>query len=307
MNIPLRTQRRLYNYYVYLPDSFTRRYFQAEAEASPSLRELGADVSAKVANADIALNRLIRRNLYIYFLAYVIYVGVIALVASRNLDPIALSISTVIGAVIFVALIIGLRLRLIRSSAEYYAIIKLFFFVSFLERNAAEWSDSRFRWRVVERLERIARKVEQIPLASRSVAPDVKEETLRLSRSKAQAIRQLELWAIRPAGFIFTDLVHQLVLDLKLIAESRWYDLPEASDFKIIRSRWIFILRIGSAAIIIGGAIFLLAFAAKAGPAVSIIGLILLGIALALLNSAGISTTVIDQYLQTGSKVISRK
>ena len=54
---------------------------------------------------------------------------------------------------------------------------------------------------------------------------------------------------------------------------------------KIIRSRWIFILRIGSAAIIIGGAIFLLAFAAKAGPAVSIIGLILLGIALALLTA----------------------
>jgi len=108
-------------------------------------------------------------------------------------------------------------------------------------------------------------------------------------------------------AFTFTDLVHLLVLDLNLMVENRWYDLPEANGFKPQRPRWLFILTIGMAILIIGAAIFVVAFAAKTGPVASIIGLILAAIALALLNSAGVSTSLIDQYLQTGSKIIPGK
>jgi VIT1/CCC1 family predicted Fe2+/Mn2+ transporter len=89
--------------------------------------------------------------------------------------------------------------------------------------------------------------------------------------------------------------------------EGRWYDLPEGDGSRIRRSKWVVASMIAIALIVIGAAIFLVAFAAKTNPAASIIGLILAAISLALLNNAGIPIGIVDQYLQTGNKVISGK
>lgn len=100
---------------------------------------------------------------------------------------------------------------------------------------------------------------------------------------------------MRPMAFTFTDLIHQLTLDLNLMIEGQWYNLPEASDVNIKRPRWLFALTISAAIIIIGAAIFLVAFAAKTSPAASIVGLILAAVSLALFNSIGIPVGLIDQ------------
>jgi hypothetical protein len=308
MNAPLRMQRWLYKRYNnYLPKSFIKSYIRIEAEASPSLSALQPDISIKVSDASIAINRTFRRYGLILLAVYLVYATLTVLGAARQVNPDAIFIFVIIGGAFMAVLAFAFRWKVARSTAEYQVITRFFFAICFLERNAIRWQDSRFRWHVAKRMEYIARKVEQIPLASRSLAPNVRKEAFRLGMAKAQAIRQLELWAVRPMAFTFTDLAHQLVSDLNLMVENRWYDLPEANDFKVQRPRWFFILTIGAAVIIIGAAIFLVAYAAKTGPVASVIGLILVAIALALLNNVGISTSLIDQYLQTGSKVIPGK
>jgi hypothetical protein len=237
----------------------------------------------------------------------IVYIAGFILVTLRHIRTQVLLISVIIAGAFFYVVVLGLFWWVYRSTQEYQAALRLFFTICFLEEKASEWPCSRFRWQVARRLEGVARRVEQIPLASRSLTPSVKQEAFRLSRSKAQAIRKLELWAIRPAAFTFTDLLQQLTSDLGVIVENRWYDLPEEEGFKTERPRWLYVLQISGGILIIGAAIFLTAFAAKIGPAASILTLILFAVAIGLLNSAGISTGVIDRYIQTGSKVMSGK
>lgn len=308
MNIPLQIRRRLYRRFdVYLPNSFIRTYFQMEVETSQSLQALGPDIGLKVANSDARVNSVFRSNSIIIVTTYLIYAAIALWGVWTQTDLNWVLSFTIAGGALLAAVFLLLRWRANRLTTEDLATVILFFTITILENNAASWPDSSFRWQIARRIERIARRVELIPLAAKSLAPDIKEETLRLGRAKAQAIRQLELWVIRPMAFTFTDLICQLTSDLNLMVEGRWHDLPEANGFKIERPKWVLALIIGAAVIVAGGAIFLVAFAAKTSPAASIIGLILAGAALALLNNVGISTGLIDQYLQTGSKIISSK
>lgn len=278
-----------------------------EVETSPSLQALGPDIGLKVAKSDAHLNHAFRRNIVILLVAYIIYATIVVLSVQKHANFNWIFGFIIGGGVLVVALVLGLRWKAGRLTTEDSAILHLFFVIAVLENSAAYWSNSGFRWHIAKRIEQIARRIELIPLAAKSLAPDIEEETIKLGRAKAQAIRQLEFWTIRPMAFTFTDLIHQLTLDLSLMIEGRWHDLPEASGFKIERPRWLLVMIIGTAIIIIGGAIFLVAFAAKTSPAASIVGLILAGAALALLNNAGIPTGLIDQYLQTGSKIVPNK
>jgi hypothetical protein len=306
MKIPLRMQRILWRFNVYLPKAFTESYMRNRVTASPSLQALGTNISSKVARFQIMLTVRLKRILLVYVVIYAAFAAVVITVRHTHQHSL-FYIIYITGSILIYAIFLGLFWRLYRSSQENYAVVRLFFTICFLEENASKWPGSKFRWHVAHRLEGVARSIEQIPLASKSLTPRVKQEAFRLSRSKAHAVRKLELWAIRPMAFTFTDLVQQLTTYLSLLAENRWYDLPEEEVLETEHPRWLYVLQIGGAIVVIGGAITLTAFAAKVGPVAPVLTLILFALAIALLNSAGISTGVIDRYVQTGSKVMSGK
>jgi hypothetical protein len=306
VEISLIIRRRLYPYSASLFNSFIMHSFLTEAERCPSLRVLEQGVIIKVADSRIAVNNMIRRSVIVYIFAYVAFIIGLAKVGGTHSQT-ADEIYAISGILVLNAIIQWLRLRIQRSSAEQEATLQLFSAVTLLERDAALWPESKFRWQVAKHLEEVSRRVEKIPLASPSLAPSIKNEAFRLSAAKAQAIRNLELWAIRPMELTYTDLVYQLTCDLVLMAEGKWFELPEADGFVIRRSKLVPALQITGATALIGAAIALIVFLPKAEAAASIGALILVSAAMPLLNSAGISTTLINQSLQAGSKVISGK
>jgi hypothetical protein len=287
---------------------YIESYYKMRAEASPSLKVFEPTISSKIAKFYVSLFAAQRR---IFLILIVLLLGYIIIIhfalRHRGVRFSTFTELDLIGIAIIYAIAGALFWMVLHPRQEGLAMARLFNIVYSLEKKPIQWPNSRFRWQIARRLEVIARKVERIPLTSRGLAPTVKSEALRMSRAKAQAIRQLELWAIRPMAFTFTDLVQRLTSDLCKMVDDRWYDLPEADDFRIERSKWFFALQIGGVVLIIGATIALAAFAAKLGSAASILVVILPALAVALLNNIGISTSVIDRYIQTGSKIVPSK
>jgi hypothetical protein len=114
----------------------------------------------------------------------------------------------------------------------------------------------------------------------------------------------MELWTIRPMAFTFTDLAYQLTLDLSIMIDGRWYDLPEGDEFAFENPRRTFILKIGGAVAIVVVIVLLAVLARKIGSGYSVLILILAPLAARLLSSAGIPIGVINQYMQTTSKIV---
>jgi hypothetical protein len=304
MEIPMWIRETSYTFGYLMPKDIIRSYFRKKADDSPSLQTLGAAAISEVADFEIARDVRLRHIFGGWLGLFAIYSGALILIGFYVSSPVFTTIYTV-GAILTYAILLGLIWQMYRTTQENLAVTRLFFIIHFLDKNEGKWPSSKFRWQVARRLEKIARNIEQIPLASKSLTSSVKQEAFKLSRSKAQAIRSLELWAIRPMASTREDLLRRLTADLDVIAKNRWYDLPEEEAGLIERPRWLYVLQIIGAILIIGGAISLTAFAAKLGPASSILTLVLLALAIGLLNSAGISTGVIDRYVQTGSKVMS--
>jgi hypothetical protein len=305
MTLSIQLQRRLYNSLdIYAPNAFVRHYFQGEVNASCSLKELGIDVGRKVADSDININSAMRRNLGTWLSCWTIYIVAIIGGLQYNINLDLLGGFTLVGAVFIIAQD-RIHIREIRySRADERAIVQLFMTIVFLEDNALRWPDPNFRWQVAEYIEGVADEVALIPFAARSLAPDIAEETLKMGRAKAQAIRQLELWAIRPAAFTFTDLIHELTLALTLMIQGQWHDLPEADGFKPKRNRWPFALIIITVLAITGLALFVAIYDPKANSATYVVIALLAGIALPLGANSGISTGIINQYLQVIGKIM---
>jgi hypothetical protein len=283
-----------------------RANYKERAAASPSLRVFEPTISSKITAFSVPLFAAQRRVFLILIALFVAYILIISFtIGLGNITRFYEFYLT--GAAIIYVIFFALLWMVLRSRQEGLAMLYLFSTTCFLEANPTQWPNSKFRWRIARRLEAIARRIERIPLASRALALTVKSEALKMGRTKAQAIRQLELWAIRPMAFTFTDLVEQLTSDLCKMVDDRWYDLPEADDFGVKPSKWFYIVRLGGAVLIIGVTIVLITFATKLGSAASILAVILPALAVALLNSAGISTSVIDRYIQTGSRMTPSK
>ncbi len=86
------------------------------------------------------------------------------------------------------------------------------------------WKNTDFRGEIAADLERAAILVERIPLAWRGLAPAVRAETLRVSRAKADGLRELQLRTVTPTDSTLTDLVGQLNVALRRLIDGRWHD-----------------------------------------------------------------------------------
>lgn len=186
----------------------------------------------------------------------------------------------------------------VRRLYEQRAIIRLFRDIRWLETTSEDWHSSSFRWRFARSLEALAKSIERIPLASRGIASSVRHETLRVSRTKAQAIRELEFMVIRPESLTAPDLLERLTNDLKILADGRWYALPDGHESDPERPRWIIFTQVSASILIIGAAIFFATIAAKLGPVYSIVAALLLGAGVVLLNGSGLSTASLSDALK---------
>jgi hypothetical protein len=97
----------------------------------------------------------------------------------------------------------------------------------------------------------------------------------------------------------------QLVADLPVVIEGRWYELPETQYERQV-SKWKLAMQITGAIIILLGAIAIIAFASKFGPEAPIIATVLITISVALLNFSGVSTDIVGKYAKTGSDLLPK-
>jgi hypothetical protein len=191
-----------------------------------------------------------------------------------------------------------------RRYSELLAIRRLFMVIRNLEKNRNFWDDSAFRKRIAEGIDRVAVAVERIPLAYGRIAPEVRRELFIASRSKAQAIRHLELYVIMTDSTGFTDLIDRLISDLCLLAKGRWYHLPEGENH-ISMSRTLIVIHIVGVVLLGGGVITIVVFAQELGVVAPILVTILSAVALALLNRIGLPVTTIQKYTDAASKITS--
>jgi len=211
-----------------------------------------------------------------------------------------------VGGIFLITIEVFILNRSDRQNRQQNAADQFFFAVSALARNEACWQDSKFRWKIAADVERIARNVERIPLGLSGVAPSVRRDCLMMSGSKAQALRELELLAIRPGPSAYTDLLKQLIDGLLIISEGRWYDLPEAQYERQV-SRHVRALQIGVAFIAFAGAVILLSFIPKLGEAAPVSATALVAISVAFAHSAGMPIDMIGKYTQVGSDIVAPK
>jgi hypothetical protein len=192
--------------------------------------------------------------------------------------------------------------RAFRLLNEERAVLWLFFTIRHLEKTE-NWQTTRFRYGIARRVERTAKRVERIPLAFRDIAPSVRRDAMRLSKSKAQAMRQLEASIVMPSSLTRTGLVDRLKNGLCSIKDDRWYELPEAQPTEQVRSRWIPIVQVWAAVLIIGLAIFVPTLAGKVGFLYSsLVAALLLSLGLALFNRAGLSTGYLSNIFRSDGK-----
>lgn len=276
-------------------DPYIRRHFRKIAQRSPSLADLDPKIYRKVASCNVEIIQFLRR----FFCPY----GRVDWGIHLRLEP--LPSETVPRHVVeytSLVLLYGVEVLYpwwkVRRLYEQRAIIRLFRDIRWLETTSEDWHSSSFRWRFARSLEALAKSIERIPLASRGIASSVRHATLRVSRTKAQAIRELEFMVIRPESLTAPDLLERLTNDLKILADGRWYALPDGHESDPERPRWIIFTQVSASILIIGAAIFFATIAAKLGPVYSIVAALLLGAGVVLLNGSGLSTASLSDALK---------
>ena len=285
-------------YRALISNRYIRRYYRREVSEVPVLGALDQALIDSLVINEIAKVRFVRVFAPILLLLFLAF-AFVHLVPPRLED-----IATPTAMILIIGMeILGFRID-DRLHREHRAADKLFFTISMLARNEACWRDSKFRRELASDVERVARQVERISLSLSGIAPSVRRECLSLSRVKAQALRELEMLIIRPSNSSYEGLLKQLIDDLVMLTEGRWYDLPE-KKYVPQTSRLMRIFQIGGAVIAFGGAVVLIAFVSKLGSAASLAATALVAVAVALLNFAGIPLARIERYAQTGSDVVT--
>lgn len=276
-------------------DPYIRRHFRKIAQRSPSLADLDPKIYRKVASCNVEIIQFLRR----FFVLMAVLIGAYIYVSNHYPSE---TVPRHVVEYTSLVLLYGVEVLYpwwkVRRLYEQRAIIRLFRDIRWLETTSEDWHSSSFRWRFARSLEALAKSIERIPLASRGIASSVRHATLRVSRTKAQAIRELEFMVIRPESLTAPDLLERLTNDLKILADGRWYALPDGHESDPERPRWIIFTQVSASILIIGAAIFFATIAAKLGPVYSIVAALLLGAGVVLLNGSGLSTASLSDALK---------
>lgn len=283
-------------------NQYIRSYYRRASEACPTLKSLGETTLVRIAQCDIDRAHMTRTSL-----AFVLGFSISALVAlsSAHLSKPVASLTQSIAVIFLLALEFLILHMAHRAYNLQLAAIRTFLTIRELELHPQYWPSSRFRNHIAHHLNRIANSIERIPLGMETVSPSTRREAFRLCRCKAQAVRDLELWATRPAAFTYTDLTERLAGILVLLAEERWYDLPEASEGAPEIPRWKRVVAITSAVLVTGGVAYVLTL--KFGAASYALAIPLAAAIFGILNLAGFSPDRIERYVDAGSRLIGRR
>jgi len=211
-----------------------------------------------------------------------------------------------VGAVVVLVLERALLVSARRPRYERSAADKLFVIIRELNQNIDHCNLSSFRWHIAVHLEEAAKAIERIPLTLKKVAPGVRREVFKLSRSKAEAMRQLEMWVIRPQESTLAAINARLADDLCTLTDGRWYDLPEA-EYGHRVSTWLVVVEILGAIIAIGSALTVIGLASRLGPVAAVLSTVLAAVGVYLLNVAGLPIGILERYVEAGERVASDK
>jgi hypothetical protein len=270
---------------------YIRRYYLDKSATSPSLRKLDQHIIAKLAANDIDRIRAARYALLILALLGFLWV-------SGSSDFYSVLGSGAILIAIAWELARAVRLRRYEQSVAD----KIFVAILVLEQNTLYWNITKFRWIYAAYLEDVAKEIEHIPRGLSGIAPSIRSIFMGISREKAQAMRELEIWLVRPGPSTLADLTARLVNDLCTVVDGRWYDLPEAKYERqvSVSARTV---RIGVAVLAMAGAGVLLVLRIPGAPVFA--GLLIV-LAIAFLEIAGLPKGL-ERYVLIATNIISGK
>jgi hypothetical protein len=204
---------------------YIRSYFSRSIIDCPTLGRLEPDVIQDIANGQIKWARELQSHLFALVVVFVAFIG-----WASDLNPHSKYYASELLALLagLAVMEAALFVLIMRGPGESRATVALFLIIRELELNADLWPNPDFRNHISTHLDAAARYVGAIPLRFRGLSPNVRRDLRAKARRKAQAVRDLELWAMQPGPFTFTDLVDRLAADLRTLARGRWYELPEA-------------------------------------------------------------------------------
>jgi hypothetical protein len=275
-----------------LSTAYISSYIQRAGQGCPTLSSLEPQVMARIIQQQVNSVKRNRRTALLLLAASVAWLALSFRISSDASLALLLAYITVLSVTFY---------SWNRKQAEAAAVKILFVVVRELESNPNCWSSLTFRAHVCAHLSKIADLVEQIPLQIRAASPGVRHEVVRAAQNKAQAIRDLELWALWPGPFTFTDLVQRLARNLCILGDGRWYELPETPyQGRMVRAQRAAL--VAASLLVLAASIVVIQPGAHLfGPAVYLVSTVLAAVAVALLNYAGIPSSLIDRSASAGA------
>jgi hypothetical protein len=194
---------------------------------------------------------------------------------------------------------------IIQGPGESRATVAVFLVIRELELNADLWPCPDFRNHICTHLDAAARYVQAIPLRFRGLSPSVRQGLRAKGRRKAQAVRDLEFWAMQPGPFTFTDLVDRLAADLRMLARGRWYELPEAPYERRLPIGTTVLFGVLAALLAAGSVVTVSLFARTLGAAgSSVVSGALMTAAFWMLSNTGIQIPRTLSFVEAGTQML---
>jgi hypothetical protein len=274
---------------------YAQSYFSHARTSCPSLGSLDAVTLDKIARRQAESARETLRMFTGMIAAFLILI-----VLSVSINPHSHYAGYVSPAIFVSLFVIGgiIMSALVRRTSEATAVYVLYNLIVRLETRPGEWAGLPFRQDACMSLSRVASCVQRIPHRLAGLAPSVRRQVITTARNKAQAIRELQIWVMQPGPFTYTDLIQRLTSDLYILADGRWYDLPEAPYVRqMSRTRTVFLVFLALA--LVGVTAYGVSFIpSPAGPVVSVI---VAAVAVAIVNAAGLPVALTERFISAGS------
>ena len=214
-------KRRYRAFLAIASNSYIRKYISREATKLLLLKEQADAIAPKLARFEIRRVSWLRGMLAIITCAIIAYGRLLSAItfASPTYKYTAVSGFLIILSTEFITLS-----RFQRSRSEEFAAWWLFVVMIELNQNTEHWNLSGFRFHIARHLEDAAKALERIPMAVKKVGPGLRSQLIKLGKSKAESIRQLEMLTIVPHSFSLTDLKERVANDLYTLVDGRSYD-----------------------------------------------------------------------------------
>jgi hypothetical protein len=174
-----------------------------------------------------------------------------------------------------------------------------------VEANGDHWHSPSMVKYLTWQLESIAKAVERIPHQFKWLPPAIRRDAVLIGRRKAQAIRELERWALTPGPFTYTDILHRLTQGLCLVIDDRWYDLPEAK-WERQKPAWMILGQVFVGILFFAGGLAIVEWSSKFGRTGTVLSTLLLTIAIGFIGNSGLSLKIVEGSAEVGSKLLGK-